>query len=520
MGLQSTRVSILPGVSVLGLFKNLEYDAWFALAEFVDNSVASYQRFRHQLQKADGQGYALRVEIEQNALGHNSILIRDNAAGIHDPDYARAFRTAVPPPDQSGLSEFGIGLKAAASWFAAKWSVRTTALGEDVERFISFDVPAIVEEQPTDLPVEVAPAESNGHFTEVALTHLYQPLHPRTIGKAKKYLASIYRQLIDSGDLELTYDGEPLVYERPRILKAPYFSDPEGRAIKWEKNICLELPRNRRVTGWAGLRETGSTSEAGFALFRRGRLIMGAGDRPYRPEEIFRKPNSYTYQRLIGDFTLEGFEVSHTKSSIRWSAEEEAGFLSALRKELNAPPKALLSQAENYRARPRIQDVGPVAKTVFSNLATASDAMARDIASERQVRIANTPIPARLPSATPAPFATTLELPVDATETWRVDVEGRTEGPQDVWLQLSDAGTSKGMRHLTIRFALSHPFMRSFIGSNFDALEPIIRMGVAMAIAEVMARDAGGGPGAQRRFLNRLLQGAIAKTAFPGAARG
>ena len=36
---------------------------------------------------------------------------------------------AAIPPDRSGLSEFGMGMKSAACWFAPRWSVRTKALG-------------------------------------------------------------------------------------------------------------------------------------------------------------------------------------------------------------------------------------------------------------------------------------------------------------------------------------------------------------------------------------------------------
>ena len=37
--------------------------------------------------------------------------------------YADAFETGKPPPDTGGLSEFGVGMKIAACWFADKWKV-------------------------------------------------------------------------------------------------------------------------------------------------------------------------------------------------------------------------------------------------------------------------------------------------------------------------------------------------------------------------------------------------------------
>ena len=52
---------------------------------------------------------------------------------------------------------------------------------------------------------------------------------------------------------------------------------------------------------------------AGFALFRRDRLIQGSGDEGYRPELIFGKPNTFAYQRVFGEIHLDGFQVSHTK---------------------------------------------------------------------------------------------------------------------------------------------------------------------------------------------------------------
>ena len=55
-------------------------------------------------------------------------------------EFPRAFRPAELPPDRSGLCEFGMGMKSAACWFARQWEVRTSALGEPVERTVSFDI--------------------------------------------------------------------------------------------------------------------------------------------------------------------------------------------------------------------------------------------------------------------------------------------------------------------------------------------------------------------------------------------
>jgi hypothetical protein len=122
-------IPIRPEVGMYAAFARLNYKPWFALAEFVDNSIQSAQSNINTLRKVHDQSYKLKVRI---SISDQSIEVTDNAAGIASNDYARAFLPASPPKDTSGLSEFGLGMKAAASWFSNNWNVRTKAIGETV----------------------------------------------------------------------------------------------------------------------------------------------------------------------------------------------------------------------------------------------------------------------------------------------------------------------------------------------------------------------------------------------------
>src|SRR5580704_2114464 len=95
------RVSIRPGVGILSVLRHLNYKAWFAMAEFVDNSLQSYLQNREKLQQLHGKEFRLKVEIEIERSDEVRIKIRDNAAGIAIGDYARAFRPAEIPTDRS-----------------------------------------------------------------------------------------------------------------------------------------------------------------------------------------------------------------------------------------------------------------------------------------------------------------------------------------------------------------------------------------------------------------------------------
>ena len=159
------KVDIRPGVSVLAVLRHLNYRPWFALAEFVDNGVQSFVKHRSALEKIEGKGLKLRVDIDINTTPPARLSIRDNAAGIFETEYARAFRPAALPPDRSGLAEFGMGMKSAACWFAPRWSVRTSALGESVSRTVHFDIDNIINDdiRGVDDPRETGEAKQPLH---------------------------------------------------------------------------------------------------------------------------------------------------------------------------------------------------------------------------------------------------------------------------------------------------------------------------------------------------------------------
>ena len=504
------RIDIRPGVSILSVLRHLNYQPWYALAEFVDNALQSYLDLRHKLAQTDGSDHTLRVSIDVDRA-EKRITIRDNAGGIHEDDYERAFRPAEIPPDRTGLSEFGMGMKSAACWFAPRWSVRTSALGEPVERTISFDVNQIVEDSLEELEVQAQPVPSDQHFTEIILRDVHKLPRGRTIAKIKEHLSDIYRFYTRKGMLELRFNGEALEYDPPDILEAPYHKDPSMEAVQWRKEIDFDFGGGLRAKGFAAIRETGSTSKAGFSLFRRNRVIEGSGDEGYRPQYIFGRSNSYTYQRLFGEIHLEGFEVSHTKDGFQWGENEEP-FLELLKEQLNADPLPLIDQSEGYRKRSNSSTLKPKAQRVVDRTTTS---IVRDVPSAMD---GHDPTPSAdlLPEHLPA-----VELLADREievryrdHCWRVTVEMHNDPAVGDWLEISDRSllseNGEQVREVKIRLSLAHPFMVQFIGSSEKRLEPVLRVATALALAEEDAYDAGVSQASTiRRNVNHLLREAL-----------
>ncbi len=501
----SNTVSIRPGISVLSVLRHLNYKMWYALGEFVDNSMQSYFSHSEQLKALHGDTYKLQVDIDIDAGASPTIVITDNAAGIFHSEYDRAFRPAAIPPERSGLAEFGMGMKSAACWFAPKWQVRTTAIGETVERTVQFDIDRIVNDNIEELQIQENNVPAEHHYTEIRLENVFHVPVGRTIGKLKEHITDIYREFMRRGVLDLRYNGESLRFKDPRVLRAPYFKNEDGPNQRWYKPIDFDFGNGLSVHGFAALREKGDTKRAGFSLFRRGRVIQGSGDEGYRPQFIFGTSNSFRYQRLFGELHLEGFDVSHTKDGFRWD-ENEQPFLEILKDHLDSGEIPLLKQAEGYRALPRRPAIKATTQDAVRNTADVMQKQLPDALTK--IDPTKTPPKAEDPvSPIPSVVNRTIDVTYRNTD-WKIALELHDSPAQGDWLIVNNRPKIHDHpRCLDIRISVLHPFMVRFAQSSSDGTEAIIRLGCALAIAEVLAGDTGTRySGTVRRIMNELLR--------------
>ncbi|GLQ49475.1 ATP-binding protein [Dyella flava] len=524
-GAQPAAIPIRPEVTVLSVLRHLNYKAWFALAEFIDNSLQSAIANAAQLQAANGGTYQLKVKIQLDATAPGSIVITDNAAGITIADFPRAFRAAQVPLDRSGLSEFGMGMKSAACWFAETWSVRTKAIGESVERTIHFDVKKIVENKIEFLSTEVREVDPQKHYTVVSLRGLHHLPQGRTVAKIKDHLASIYRVFLRDGRLILKFNTDELTYKSPKILHAIRYTSPgvmatgdDATPIDWRKAIDLDFGEGQRVTGFAALREVGSTHLAGFALFRRDRLIVGSHDETYRPSQIFKQTNSYRYQRLFGELHVEGFEVSHTKDGFRWEEYEDI-FLECLKDELGKPPVDLLAQAENYRALPTRRSIDAQAKAATDSVAEYLEEDVAPLLVEAKEHPAN---PDDLPlmiESSPLQVSERIVTVDDGVYRWIITLRTSIDPATEDWVSLSKMDEANDdanrVRRLGLDLSLTHPFSARFIGANNENIELLLRIASAVCISLVLSEDlTGESPQGFLHHFNYLLRGVLTRTTF------
>jgi len=504
------KLDIRPGVSMLAVLRHLNYRPWYALAEFVDNSLESYAMHKSELRRLHGDDFKLCVSIDLDSTSPARITIRDNAAGIFEDEYERAFRPAAVPPNRNGLAEFGMGMKSAACWFAPRWTVRTKALLEPVARTVSFDIESIVDDNIEELSIRETPEALQSHYTEVVLEDLFHVPVGRTVGKLREHLTDIYRAFIRSGDLKLLFRGDALEYSPPKVLKAPFFRDKDGPELEWSKRIEFDFGEGLSVHGFAALRETANTARAGFSLFRRGRVIQGSGDEGYRPADVFGSSNSYRYQRLFGELHLGGFEVSHTKDGFRWD-ENEQPFLELLRDHLDSDDLPLLKQAEGYRVRVARAQLASAAQTAVEN--ATQDLEANLPAVLLAISDAD---PVETMTEVAPSIATLAARRFDVCyrdKAWSINVELANDPSESQWLSVADAGeVVQEPRRVDIRVSLAHPFMVRFAQADPEDVEALLRIAAALALAEIVARDSGvRQAGTVRRNVNEILTEALSQ---------
>jgi hypothetical protein len=526
-------VEIELGLEILRVFRNMNHTHWYALAEFVDNSIDSFMNNKAALRELWGPEFKLIVDISFENMKNpakSRIMIDDNAAGIDKKNAKRAFSPGVPPFDRTGIGRYGIGMKSSALWYSNNFIISSAALGETQRHTVYFDVDKVIEENTRTLPSETVDKDKNDHGTRIVLMDLNQGMPVGgTIAKIKSHLASIYREFLQSGDVIINVAGEPLAYTSPKALEAPYWPNDDGpgenlESIEWIKWVDIELsdswrPNKERkqpprVTGWVEILAKGNTKLAGLALLWHQKVIVGSGTRSegdaYRPPNIFGTGNTYQSQRLYGHLDLTELTVTTFKDGFVWLAGQQEELEKKLKDALSDPAMPILAMSKNYRQTERSKDIsGTVRKAVFGT--------AHDLGAGLTEAAESGSDPLRTPPNPESPEPTggeesnresvTLKLP----DSLGIDVvfEVKDQPGDSSWLRVQPNNESNTW---TIILNRAHPFMNSFVNLPGADLNPVLRIASAIAVAEIRAINAGiEKPTFIRSSINELLRTELAR---------
>lgn len=347
----SSEIDIQPESDIYSFFKNLSYKTWYALSEFVDNSTGSFFDKKHQIELNDDLLFSnLEIKINYNKL-EMELIIEDNAYGMELTDFKRAFRLKAVPLDKSGRNEFGMGLKTAAFWFGKKLTVISTEYGSPNEYSLTLDTTVLDEQKLKKLNIKKRVVPKLKHGTTVIIGDVYPERdisNGITQNRIYKELSTIYRRDLlglNSIDKEkkvrIFLNGKEILPEDKKysdiFLKMhQYYSDfllknPQFQ-YKIDLNIISSFSKKFKfsvehkgifyhVKCEIGFLNNTGSSNAGFVLYRRGRVIEGSVGKFLKPNIIFGAPNSFESQRLFAEIDLDDILVAQAKDSFLWSDE-------------------------------------------------------------------------------------------------------------------------------------------------------------------------------------------------------
>ncbi len=507
-GATRTTINIRPDVSVYATYRRLSYRPWYAIAEFVDNSTQNYADHREALLEAfkrEGKPGLLRIEVTYDGE-RNTLTIVDNANGMNLDELRRAVVLDSPPADRSGRCEFGMGLKTAACWFGSTWTIHTSRLGSATEYSVTVNVHDLVDRHDEEIRVNEQPSNPDSHFTRITISGLYKPIRGRTPSRVKDQLGSMYREDLRSGEAEILWNGEPINFQEPQFLVEQLGSVTNV----WRRDIQFEVPWDGEsssllVRGWVGVRVPGSQRDAGFALLRRGRVIIGGPGEGYKPTEIFGQGNTFRSQRLAGELQLDDWPVTQAKDDFDWSGGLEDVFIEQLKRAC----QDYMDKSEGYRERGRpvsradLELASEPTKEIFSDPrfgnALAEELKFPDPPKTKEQETADT---VKLQSVSLGPVQYKLDI---GTEVWLFRLHWQDQLSDAHWMQVSYPQENQ----IDVFLNLAHPFMAPYLDKK-ELLELLQKFVLALALAERMARQTSKdgliAPGDLRTYMNKVLR--------------
>ncbi len=343
------KISIQFKSTAYRMLKKMPGKLWFIFGEFIDNSISSYLQNRDELQRLNGKDFKLRIELSYD--NDDEIRITDNAAGIDYNNWMRALQPGDIPEDDTGLNEFGMGMKYSAVWLSNHWTLKSKFINDSFQRVVHFDFHEVVTNGLEDLPYEEVNMPEINHGTQLILTDLESgKIKPFPRVRTQKHISSIYRNFLRKDDsfiskykvdsnIEIIAFGEKLTYKEPGFLKTQWYKDRHelvpldlSPEIEWkfEFDKIISNPKDNekiRFSGFIGILPEIKQGNNGFSYFRRGRVVEGSGDEKIFPSILSTNPSSFKYKRLYGEFHFDDTDEGKVESTFNKNAFQDKEFI-------------------------------------------------------------------------------------------------------------------------------------------------------------------------------------------------
>ena len=365
-----------------------------------------------------------------------------------------------------------------------------------------------------DVVIEKTNVPINTHGTTIIINEVTKPIDaPRTQSKIKSLLESMYRRDIKSGKINIYFNGE--------LLKFTPYDVLTFRKKEWQKPLDFVIEFDNQyfnITGFVGIlgEKSSGFTRAGFALFRRDRVIIGGDDENYKPNEIFGQAQSTISHKLFGEINLDDFPVNQAKDGFVWDTGLESEFIEKLKKEIEdfieiakltvkqriseeavneksgqatkeEVDKSLTKLDSIFDEENEISDEFDIDEEIEDNTDNIVEVFEKEITSHKEVEIHEE-------------RARNYDIPLDKFKTENVTVKWST-GSGDYWFQYDEENKN-------IVINIDHPFFKPY--SNENEFKIVLeKFVIAFILAENLAKkEENNGyikPSSIRNNMNKIL---------------
>lgn len=351
-------VDVSPDMNMYTLLINQAYEPSFALCEFIDNAIHA------QLESNSKEPLEITVRFYSNEYMDkelkNTIIIEDNGPGISETNLKTALKPARRP-SKKGLSEFGIGMKAASVWFADEWELFTWPKDSGKELTCKFNLPSLLKDGKNSLSVFDSKASTACSGTKIVLSSLRRDISEERYNEIINNIENIYQRFIGGPSpkviIKSEYNGiiktlkfSPFpsgTLNAPKHFKKGSKTYRSGPDKLWKVHVNLVF-KGAPINGFIEIKSTGSyPNNPGLVLFRHNRVVCGLPSKKYIPTTLFKTSNKHRAMRVYGELNLDEVPVSYTKDKFNFDDDE---FCRTLIENTHGLSE-LLTQADNYRVR-------------------------------------------------------------------------------------------------------------------------------------------------------------------------
>ena len=537
-------IDIESGPGVFRFFGDLSLSYESAIGELVDNSIASWIKNKEKLP----EDFQLEIDINIDK-GRNIITIFDNAFGIGEEEFHRAFVVGKAPEDTTSLNEFGAGMKVSAFWFGDKWKVRTKPINDEYQKIIRFDLDEI-EKHGTKIEFKKTKKTLEDHYTQITLYANNHFPSGHDIKNIRSHLSSCFRNWLKDEKVILTIDDKRVTWQDHKILfmqNAKDYQSPDWENLEkkhWREEIDFKFNdgSGRRITGYAALLAKASKKDSGFALIRRGRVIQGGvnswkpNDKDSKDYNIFQDERRSEALRIFGELNFTNFLVDNHKTKILWNTSDESNasesknaFLKYLHGLLKKDPSTgkttefwyqtknwKIAQKEtqkNKKQKEESKNIGPIINDANME---SSEMFESDFSHIQVPEVSELDTKDKDIKETKKYHP--IEFPItNKDEQWKIIIQPvETELRNSAWFSFRfDSTKEEWPQIIKVKVNLSHQHSKNIFrlgepDENFSYTSAeIFRLLAFMAIAErklkFLSEKKGEAPGTYRRYINKFI---------------